>query len=381
MKAFETSRLWLAMGLSAAALAGCGGGGSSGGAMVVGGGAGMGASTGSGTSYAMTSLVSNFGTGGPYSSGNTDRNLVNGWGIAFNPNGFVWVADEGTSKSTLYDGHGVPQSLVVSIPAGAAGSADPTGIVFNDSSDFAVTQAGKTGASVFIFVGEGGTIAGWSPGVNMNAAITVFDGASAGKIYMGTALARSGGANRLYATDFHNRSVDVFDASFNKVSVPGGFVDPALPAGYAPFGIQAIGNSLYVTYAQQDPQGKLQVTGAGLGIVDVFDTDGHLLNRLIGAGGPLNAPWGIAMAPANFGAFSNDLLVANLGDGVINAFNPTTGAFLGALTAADGTPIAIDGLWGIAFGNGLDNQPTNTLFFAAGPAQYAQGVYGRIDTQ
>ena len=170
-------------------------------------------------------------------------------------------------------------------------------------------------------------------------------------------------------------------ASSSRSRPPARFTDSALPAGYAPFGIQAIGNSIYVTYAKQDAQGRQQVPGAGLGAVDVFDTAGHLQTRLIAAGGPLNAPWGVAMAPANFGAFSGDLLVANLGDGKINAFNPTTGAFLGTLGRADGTPIAIDGLWGIAFGNGLNDQPTNTLFFAAGPGDYAHGVYGRIDTQ
>jgi uncharacterized protein (TIGR03118 family) len=329
----------------------------------------------------MTSLVSDVGASGPYSTAHTDPNLVNGWGVAFNPKGFVWVADAGTSKSTLYDGQGVPQSLVVSIPPGAAGSASPTGIVFNGSTDFAVTQAGKTGAGVFLFVGEGGTVSGWSPGVNMTSAVTVFDGAAAGKVYMGAALASSNGANFLYATDFHNATVDVFDGQFNKVAVAGGFADSALPAGYAPFGIQAIGSSIYVTFARQDATGRRQMTGAGLGVIDVFDATGHLTNRLIGHGGPLNAPWGVAMAPANFGPFSNDLLVANLGDGHVNAFNPSTGALVGNLSKSDGTPIAIDGLWGIAFGNGLDNQPTNTLFFAAGPAGYAHGVYGRIDTQ
>ena len=240
MRAFRLSRVWLAAGLSGAALMACGGGGSSSGSSFdIGGNAGIGNSA-TGTSYAMTSLVSDVGASGPYSSGNTDANLVNGWGVAFNPKGFVWVADAGSSKSTLYDGHGVPQSLVVSIPPGAAGSASPTGIVFNGSSDFAVTQAGKSGASAFIFVGEGGTVAGWSPGVNMTSAVTVFDGAAAGKVYMGAALANNGSANFLYATDFHNATVDVFDGKFSRVAVAGAFADSALPAGYAPFGIQAI---------------------------------------------------------------------------------------------------------------------------------------------
>ncbi len=385
MRVFQRSRrAWLAAGLGASMLAACGGGGgSSGSGYMVGGNPGTGGMgpPAPGKSYAMTNLVSDVGASGPYSSTHTDANLVNGWGVAFNPKGFVWVADAGTSKSTLYDGQGVPQSLVVSIPPGAAGSASPTGIVFNGSTDFAVTQAGKTGAGVFLFVGEGGTVSGWSPSVNMTSAVTVFDGAAAGKVYTGAALASSNGANFLYATDFHNATVDVFDGQFNKIAVAGGFTDPALPSGYAPFGIQAIGNSIYVTFARQDASGRRQMTGAGLGVVDVFDATGHLTNRLSGPGGPLNAPWGLAMAPANFGAFSNDLLVANLGDGHVNAFDPSTGALVGTLSKSDGAPIAIDGLWGIAFGNGLDSQPTNTLFFAAGPAGYSHGVYGRIDSQ
>ncbi|HZW72499.1 MAG TPA: TIGR03118 family protein, partial [Caldimonas sp.] len=160
---------------------------------------------------------------------------------------------------------------------------------------------------------------------------------------------------------------------------PGAFTDPQLPAGFAPFGIQAIGNQIIVTYAKQDAQAAKAVFGAGIGAVDVFDTAGTLTARLVAAGGMLNAPWGIALAPANFGTFSNDLLIGNLGDGRINAFDPMTGAWLGALADGNGTPIAIDGLWGIAFGNGINSQPTNTLFFAAGPNNETNGVYGRID--
>ena len=332
------------------------------------------------TAYAATSLVSDFSAStNPYSSANVDTHLVNAWGLAFNPAGFVWVANAGTSTSTLYDGNGVPQTLVVAIPDGAAGTADPTGIVYSGSSDFVVSQGGLSGASRFIFVGEAGTLSGWAPGVNLNNAVTVFDGASAGAIYKGLALASSGGANFLYATDFHNGRVDVFDATFAKVTTAGGFTDPTLPAGYAPFGIQAIGASIYVTFAKQDAAAEDDVSGAGLGLVDVFDATGHFVKRLVDVGGALNAPWGIALAPADFGPFSNALLVANFGDGKINAFDASTGAKLGTLSKADGSPIAIDGLWGIAFGNGINSQPTNTLFFTAGPADETHGVYGRID--
>jgi len=363
-----TPRRW-AVALSVAALAACGGGGSD-----------YTAPTSSTSGFVATSIVSDRGaTNNPYSSANVDANLVNAWGIAFNPNGYVWVANAGTSTSTLYDGNGVPQSLVVAIPAGTAGSASPTGIVFNGSTDFVVSQAGKSGASPFVFVGEAGTLSGWSPSVALNTAVTVYDGAASGTVYKGLALASSGGVNFLYATDFHNGRVDVFDASFAKVTVAGGFTDPTLPAGYAPFGIQAIGGSLYVTFAKQDTSAHDNVNGAGLGLVDVFDATGHFVKRLVDVGGALNAPWGLALAPANFGTFGNALLVANFGDGKINAFNATTGALMGSLNKADGTPIAIDGLWGIAFGNGINSQPTNTLFFTGGPSDEAHGVYGRID--
>jgi uncharacterized protein (TIGR03118 family) len=335
-----------------------------------------------GQSFVATNLVSDTNaSSNPYASANVDANLVNGWGIAFNPTGFVWVADAGTSMSTLYDGNGVPQSLIVAIPAGTAGAAHPTGIVFNSTTGFQVTQAGVTGASPFIFSSIAGTISGWSPSVNRTSSITMFDGAAQGKSYRGLAIATQGANTFIYATDFHNAAVDVFDSTFAPVTIAGAFVDANLPAGYAPFGIQAIGNQLYVSYAKQDAAGVFQVTGAGLGAVDIFDTSGTLVKRLILPGGALNAAWGMAMAPASFGPFSNDLLVGNFGDGKINAFDPTTGALLGSLTLPNGVPIAIDGLWGIAFGNGIDSQPTTTLFYAAGPASETHGVYGRIDNQ
>ena len=354
--------------LAAIVLASCGGGGDA---------TGSGAAT---SGFVATNLVSNINTASnPYSGSNVDSKLVNAWGIAFNPQGFVWVANNGTSTSTLYDGAGMPQSLVVAIPPGGAGSAKPTGIVFNGSQSFKVAQGGVSGASAFIFVGEAGTVSGWSPTVNMNAAVLVVDGAAQGKIYKGLAIASDGGAPRLYAADFHNGVVDVFDANFAPVVGAGAFKDANLPAGYAPFGIQAIGGQIFVSFAKQDAMAHDEVDGAGLGAVDVFDTAGNLTARLIPAGGRLNAPWGMTMAPADFGPFSNALLVGNFGDGRINAFNPTTGASLGTLVRGDGSAISIDGLWGIAFGNGTNAQPTNTLFFAAGPAGESNGVYGRID--
>ena len=365
---------WVAtIAAAAGLLSACGGGGND-----------NGMSTGTGMSYAATSLVTDVaGAANPYSTSqaHVDAHLVNAWGVAFNPQGFVWVADAGTSTSTLYDGNGVPQSLVVTIPPGTAGPASPTGIVFNGTRAFNVTQGGVTAPSVFIFVGEAGTVSGWAPSVNMNTAIKVVDGGAAGKIYKGAALVSNAGGTFLYATDFHHAKVDVFDANFAPVTTAGGFADPNLPPGYAPFGIQAIGDLIYVTFAKQDADAHDDVGGAGLGAVDAFDTAGRLVRRVAAVGGPLNAPWGMALAPADFGPFGNALLVGDFGDGRINAFDPATGKFLGVLTKPDGSAIAIDGLWGIAFGNGLNGQPANTLFFAGGPADETHGVYGRIDSQ
>ncbi|CAE6746157.1 MULTISPECIES: TIGR03118 family protein [Paraburkholderia] len=337
-----------------------------------------GGSSGSINSQSFTSSV--LVSDGAVSAPHTDPNLKNGWGVAFNPKGFVWVADNGTSVATLYDGNGVPQSLVVSIPNGTSGTANPTGIVFNGTTDFTVTQGGKSGVGAFIFSGEGGTITAWAPAVAPTNAIVMFDGGSAGAVYKGLALASNGTANFLYATDFHNNRIDVFDTNFAKVAMPGKFQDATLPAGFAPFGIQAIGSKLFVTYAKQDAAAHDNVDGSGLGFVDVFDTSGNLLQHFASAG-PLNAPWGVAQAPGNFGRFSGDILVGNFGDGTINAFDPASGQSLGTINLSNGTTFVQPGLWGIAFGNGLDNQPTNTLFFAAGPNDEANGVYGRIDVK
>ncbi len=310
---------------------------------------------------------------------NTDAHLVNAWGLAFNPTGFAWVADNGTGVSTLYDGNGVPQTLVVAIPDGTSGPANPTGIVFNGSTDFKVSQNGSSGASAFLFVGEGGTLSGWSPGVNRTNAVTAVDTGVNGAIYKGLAIASYAGANYLYAADFRNARVDVYNGTFQKVTLPGGsFADPSLPAGYGPFGIQAIGGKIYVSFAKKAASGPDEVHGLGLGYVDVFDPSGAMIRRLV-SNGALNAPWGMTMAPANFGTFSGMLLVGNFGDGRINAYDPNTGAPAGTLGTAAGAPIVIDGLWAIAFGNGVSNQPTNTLFYTAGPGDEMHGLYGRID--
>jgi uncharacterized protein (TIGR03118 family) len=329
----------------------------------------------SASGYAERTLVSDGGVAAPH----TDANLVNPWGLVFNPEGFSWIANNHSQTSTLYDGNGVAQSLIVTLPEGSNGDADPNGIVFNGGSDFVVTHAGLSGPGIFIFSGEGGVIEAWSPTVAATTAIVAYDDGSGGAVYKGLALASSGGANFLYATDFHNAKVDVFDTHYAHVTTHGGFVDPALPAGYAPFGIQNIGGSLVVTYAKQQSGSDDEAHGAGLGVVDLFDTQGNLLRRVVSAGAALNAPWGIALAPSNFGAFSNALLIGDFGDGTINAYDATTGASLGALKTPGGQTIVLPGLWAIVFGNGLNSQPTNSLFYTAGVDDEDHGVYGVVE--
>jgi uncharacterized protein (TIGR03118 family) len=329
--------------------------------------------------YLQHNLVSD----GAIAADNKDPNLVNAWGIAFNPFGPVWVADNGSGKSTLYNGAGTPQPmnrpLIVNIPPPAAmgGSGTPTGIVFNGSSGFQVGSGINAAPSRFIFATEDGVIAGWSPTVDPLNAIRMVD--NSGSVYKALALGAGGQGALLFAADFRNARIDVFDAAFKPVTVPpGAFTDRALPAGFAPFGLQVINGDLYVSYAKQDAGKKDDVHGAGLGYVDVYTPAGVLLQRLV-AQGSLNAPWGMALAPAGFGRFGGRLLVGNFGDGMINAFNVATGAFVGRLATPDMHPIQIDGLWGLAFGNGYAGQPVDTLFFTAGPNDEKNGLYGRID--
>jgi uncharacterized protein (TIGR03118 family) len=389
MPAFRPTFHWL-MGVAALVLSACGGGGGDAGTATTtttNGTATVSTTTTTTTtpttptttavvsSYAMSRLVADSTTAG---AAHVDANLVNAWGVAFNPAAFVWVNNAGTNTSTLYDGTGVPQSLVVAVPRGTLGNAAPTGIVFNGSQSFQVTQNGLRGAAIFIFAGEAGTISGWSPGVNATNAVTVVDDGAAGAVYTGLAIGSA--SNVLYATDFKRGTVAMFDANFARTAAAGGFTDPNLPAGYAPYGIQAIGDLVYVAYARPDATGRNAGAGAGLGIVDAFSASGTFVKRLVAPGGALNAPWGMTMAPSGFGTFSNALLVANAGDGKINAFDPNTGLLLGTLAQADGSAIAIDGLHGIAFGNDRNAQPSTTLFFAAGPAGGTHGLYGRIDS-
>jgi uncharacterized protein (TIGR03118 family) len=316
-----------------------------------------------------------------------DAKLVNPWGIVFGAAGPVWIADNGSQSSTLYDGEGAAPRGPVAIPAAAGGDFNPSGVVKNPgSTDFVVSKGGASAAATFIFDGEGGSLAGWAPAVDANNAVIAFSAAD-GAVYKGLAVAQNAGANFLYATDFHNAKVDVFDKSFAKVSVAGAFAfkDPQLPAGYAPFGIAALSSGgvthLYVAFAHQQAGSGDEAHGAGLGLVDEFNTDGSFVKNVVAAGGVLDAPWGLALAPADFGSAGGDLLVGNFGDGHVHVFNPASGAYVATLADASHAPIAIGGLWGIAFGNDASGlaQPHNTLFFTAGSNGEADGVYGRID--
>jgi uncharacterized protein (TIGR03118 family) len=342
------------------------------------------------TAFSLTRLVADTAGG---TAGNTDTNLVNPWGVSI-PAGSApaWVANNHTETSTLYDGNGKPQPhaapLVVSFAPNGAVTFDPTGIVHNSSTtDFTVTSAGISGVGKFLFDGEGGMIAGWNPTVDATHAITMYTDAG-GAVYKGLAVAQNAGQSFLYATDFHNGKVDVFNSTFAKQTTSATaftFADSAIPAGYAPFGIQAIANGaagatqIYVTYAkQQAPDNHDNANGAGLGYVDIYDTNGKLIKQLV-ATGALNAPWGLALAPADFGTLSNALLVGNFGDGNINAYDPAAGTLIGTVKDSTGKVIATPGLWGLALGNDANNQPHNTLFFAAGTNNEANGSYGRID--
>jgi uncharacterized protein (TIGR03118 family) len=220
-------------------------------------------------------------------------------------------------------------------------------------------------------------ISGWSPTLDMNNAIPAMPTQDA--VYKGVTIAANGTAQFLYATDFHGRKIDVFDGSFAPATgFAGKFKDPGIPADYGPFNVQNILGNLYVTYAKTQPNSADEAHGQGLGFVDVYDADGNLLKQLV-RHGQLNAPWGVALAPSGFGKFSDRVLVGNFGDGTINAYDPHTGAFKGTLKGANGKVLKIDGLWALVFGNGFLNQPTDTLFFSAGPHDEADGLYGRID--
>ena len=322
--------------------------------------------------YEQTNLVTddqaNLVSSGYQPAHTVDPNLINPWGISLGPTTPIWISNAETGTSTLYDGAGNKIPLTVTVPGA------PTGQVFGGGN---FQLAGQPGPSFFVFASEDGTISQWNLPITTQAQVAV-DNSAGGSIYKGLAQAQVGNANQLYATDFHNNRIDVFDSHFGTVlNLPGAFTDPNLPEGYAPFGIQNIGGDLYVTYAKQDANAKDDLHGIGHGFVDIYQTDGTLLSRFASRG-VLNSPWGVALAPATFGEFAGDLLIGNFGDGLINVFDPNTHTFIDHLIDSDGEALVIDGLWGLAFGNGSNGAATNSLYFTAGISDEAHGLFGVI---
>jgi len=334
--------------------------------------------------YAQHNLVSDV----PGLADLTDPNVVNAWGLDSGPTSPWWIADNGTGKTTLYNVGGGAVVTTFTVPGAGGEQGNPTGLVFNGGNGFVVNNGAGTSAARFIFSSEDGTISAFRGA----PIVTVVPNANApahGAIYKGLAIDSRTAGTHLYATDFHNGKVDVFDTSFHLVTLSGNFTDPNLPAGFAPFGIQTIGDTLYVTYALQDADAEDDVAGPGNGFVDAYDLNGNLIRRVASAG-ELNAPWGLALAPPQgFGRFSGDLLVGNFGDGRIHAFDPTTltsdGEFeaVGLLHSERGRPLQIEGLWALQFGHGTTavgaNGLTTTLFFTAGPFDEEHGLFGSIE--
>jgi uncharacterized protein (TIGR03118 family) len=322
---------------------------------------------------------------------NVDPNLVNPWGVSFSAASPFWVSDNVTGLATLYRAAGVPRSLVVTIappaspPPGFTASA-PTGQVNNGTTGFVVSNGlqptdpnFKSGPAAFIFATEDGTISGWNPTVNGTNSIREVDNSSnptpaTGAVYKGLAIATNNGSTFLYATNFRAGTVEMYNSSFGLVK---SFTDtnlPTVPTGtptgqnWAPFNVQLLNGQLYVTFVLQNAAKHDDVAGAGNGFVDVFDLNGNFVKRLIntGPGDPLDSPWGLAIAPAGFGAFADDLMVGNFGNGEINAFDPSSGAFRGTLDASSGNPIEIPGLWDLTIANSGAGVDPNGIYFTAG---------------
>jgi uncharacterized protein (TIGR03118 family) len=321
--------------------------------------------------YTVHNIVSNV----PGAADHQDPNLKNGWGLDSSTGSPWWVADNGTDMSSVYTATGT-NPLTVAVAGG------PTGLVANigATTSFRITFGGVTARASFLFATEDGEILGWAGafGTTAHVGYSSPDGAS----YKGLAIAALESGDRIYATDFKNAKVDMFDANFGLVSDDTTFVDPMLPDGYAPFGIRVLDGTVFVTYAKQDEEGVDEVAGQSLGFVDAFTTAGAFEGR-VATRGQLNAPWGLALAPADgFGRFSGDLLVGNFGDGQINAYEQLGNGrfeYRGTLRGEDGKPVTIDGLWAIEFGHDTTNNGSSkTLFFTAGPNDEEDGLFGSI---
>jgi len=314
--------------------------------------------------YLVRNLVSSTA---PVPADRVDPNIKNAWGLVSSPTSPWWPANNGTNTSTIIPATGAVNNTVVQVAGG------PTGIVFGGiANQFPITG----GSANFIFNTMSGAISGWRSGTVSEVKVPAHDA-----FYLGLAIAVTATGPRLYSTDFKNNKIDVVDGQWNAVNTAGKFVDPNLPANYGPYGIQTVGNRIFVTYAEHAPVGLRELPGAGKGVVSAFDFDGNFLSR-VATGGVLNAPWGIAKADPNFGAFGGDLLIGNFGDGRINAYEPKKDGrfeFAGQLRTRDHKRLVIDGLWALQFGKGAPaNGPTSTLFFTAGPDDESHGLFGTI---
>lgn len=309
-------------------------------------------------------LVTNFASDVPGLAAFTDPTLINAWGIASSGTSPLWLGANGSGTSPIYNGAGIKQGLQVTIP----GDGSVTGVAFNANS------ATSFNSDLFLFASEDGTISGWRGALGSTAEVLAT--ASPDNVYKGIVQGTTGGFAYAYAANFRTGNIDVLKGSAAAPDLPGNFIDPNLPSGYAPFNVAIVNGDLYVAYALQDGSKKDDVSGAGNGFVSKFGLDGSFKGRLI-SNGPLNSPWGIAQAPTNWGDFGGALLVGNFGDGRINAFD-INGVLLGTLGDAGGNPISIEGLWGLRFGNGGNGGAPNALFFTAGPGGEDHGLFGDI---
>jgi len=319
--------------------------------------------------FAQTNLVSSI----PGMAPNTDANLKNPWGISFSNTSPFWVSNQATNTSTVYNGSGGAARGPVTIPTSAGGPQGPTGTVFNQTSAFEVEPGQR---AFFLFSTLSGGIAGWNPTVDANAAVVPYL-ATDGAIYTGLAQAVSAAGPVLYAADFANGKIDVVNGTFQKTSLAGTFADPTLPTGYVPYNVQNVNGQLYVTYSKVDPVTHTALEAPNQGIVNVFDLEGNFVKRFI-TEAHLSAPWGLAVAPADFGSLSGALLVGNEGDGTISGFDPTTGVFLETLSDLNGQPIVNEGLWGLAFRSATSGFDSSKLYFAAGIEEEEEGLFGTI---
>jgi len=331
------------------------------------------------TTYIQTNLVSD----GFVPAANTDPNLINPWGISYSPTGPFWVSDNGTGVTTIYGGAGQAvaaaghTAITIAAPPGQDTPSAPTGQVFNGTgAGFEISANGHTAPSVFLFATEDGTISGWNPTVDSGSSVIAVDDTMVGgdAVFKGLAIGTTDEMTFLYAANFRNGTVDVFDDEFNQVN---SFTDPNLPKGYAPFNVQVLDDNLYVTFAQQDLAKHDDVAGPGHGFVDKFDLNGNMLDR-VATRGVLNSPWGLDIAPKDFGQFAGDLLVGNFGDGAIDAYDLKTNTFVGQLLGADGNPIQIGDLWALTNGNGGTAGDPNKVYFTAGLQAEKHGLFGSL---